>query len=68
MAYSFGYPSIASLTMLINLHLPIPTETTLPRAGFLVGQGGFFFIPTLAWTTAAAVASSLLLQRFAVIL
>lgn len=60
-AYSFGYPGIAFLTMLGNLHLPIPTEITLPLAGFLVGQGRFFFIPALAWTTAAAVVSSLLL-------
>jgi len=60
-AYSFGYPGIAFLTMLGNLHLPVPTEITLPLAGFLVGQGRFSFIPALAWTTAAAVASSLIL-------
>jgi membrane protein DedA with SNARE-associated domain len=60
-AYSFGYPGIVFLTMLGNLHLPVPTEITLPLAGFLVGQGRFSFIPALAWTTAAAVASSLIL-------
>lgn len=60
-AYSFGYPGIAFLTMLGNLHLPVPTEITLPLAGFLVGQGRFSFIPALAWTTAAGVASSLIL-------
>ncbi len=60
-AYSFGYVGIAFLVALGNMHLPIPTELTLPLAGFLVGQGRFSFIPVLAWTTAAAVGSSLLL-------
>lgn len=60
-AYSFGYVGIAALVALGNLHLPIPTELTLPLAGFLVGQGRLSFIPVLAWTTAAAVGTSLLL-------
>jgi membrane protein DedA with SNARE-associated domain len=60
-AYSFGYGGIAFLVALGNMHLPIPTEMTLPLAGFLVGQGYFSFIPMLAWTTAAAVGSSVLL-------
>jgi len=47
--------------MLGNLHLPVPTELTLPLAGFLVGQGRFSFFPALVWTTVAAVASSLVL-------
>ncbi len=57
-AYSFGYVGIAFLTALGNLHLPIPTEITLPLAGFLVGQGRFSFFPVLIWTTAAAVVAS----------
>ena len=60
-AYSFGYVGIAVLTGLGNLHLPIPTEITLPLAGFLVGQGRFSFFPVLIWTTAAAVIASLIL-------
>src|SRR5215210_7689084 len=60
-AYSFGYVGIAFLTALGNLHLPVPTELTLPLAGFLVAQGRFSFIPVLIWTTVAAVAASLVL-------
>jgi membrane protein DedA with SNARE-associated domain len=60
-AYSFGYVGIAILVALGNLHLPIPTELTLPLAGFLVGQGRLSFVPVLIWTTAAAVSTSLLL-------
>ncbi len=60
-AYSFGYVGIALLTGLGNLHLPIPTEITLPLAGFLVGQGRFSFFPVLIWTTAAAVVASVAL-------
>ena len=60
-AYSFGYVGMAFLTMLGNLHLPVPTEITLPLAGFLVGQGHFSFIPMLIWTTAAAVLAALIL-------
>ncbi len=60
-AYSFGYVGIAFLTGLGNLHLPIPTEITLPLAGFLVGQGRFSFFPVLIWTTAAAVIASVIL-------
>ena len=60
-AYSFGYVGIAFLTGLGNLHLPIPTEITLPLAGFLVGQGRFSFFPVLIWTTAAAVVASVVL-------
>jgi membrane protein DedA with SNARE-associated domain len=60
-AYSFGYVGIAFLTALGNLHLPIPTEITLPLAGFLVGQGRFSFFPVLIWTTTAAVVASVVL-------
>jgi membrane protein DedA with SNARE-associated domain len=60
-AYSFGYIGIAFLTGLGNLHLPIPTEITLPLAGFLVGQGRFSFFPVLIWTTASAVIASVIL-------
>ena len=61
LAYSFGYVGIAILVAMGNMHLPVPTEITLPLAGFLVGQGRFSFVPALAWTTAAAVGSSLIL-------
>src|SRR5919202_1098985 len=60
-AYSCGYVGIAVLTVLANRPLPIPTELTLPLAGFLVGQGRFSFFPLLVWTTVAGVVSSLIL-------
>ena len=60
-AYSFGYVGMAVLVALGNMHLPIPTEITLPLAGFLVGQGRFSFVPVLLWTTLAAVIASLIL-------
>ncbi len=60
-AYSFGYPGIAALVALGYLHLPIPTELTLPLAGFLVGQGRFSFVPVLAAAATGAVTSSLVL-------
>jgi membrane protein DedA with SNARE-associated domain len=60
-AYSLGYVGIAILTALGNLHLPIPTEITLPLAGFLVGQGRLSFVLVLIWTTVAAVGASLVL-------
>ena len=41
--------------------LPIPTELTLPLAGFLVGQGRLSFIPVLLTATAARVTTSLIL-------
>lgn len=59
--YSFGYVGIAFLVAMGNIHLPVPTEITLPLAGFLVGQGRLSFFPVLAWTTAAAVGSSVAL-------
>ncbi len=59
--YSFGYVGIAVLVAKGNKHLPIPTEITLPLAGFLVGQGRLSFLPVLVWTTAAAVGSSVAL-------
>ena len=59
-AHSFGYPGIAVLVALGYLHLPIPTELTLPLAGFLVEQGRFSFIPVLVWTTVASVAVSVI--------
>ena len=60
-AYSFGYAGIAALVALGYLHLPIPTELTLPLAGFLVGQGRFSFVPVLLVTTVASVAVSVIL-------
>lgn len=60
-AYSFGYVGIAVLVAMGNMHLPVPTELTLPLAGFLVSQGRFSFVLALAWTTGAAVGSSLIL-------
>src|SRR3954470_4373893 len=57
--YYFGYVGVFVLVTLGNLHLPVPTQLTLPLAGFLIGEGKFSFIPVMAASTAAAVAVSL---------
>ncbi len=59
--HSFGYVGVFVLIVLGDLRLPIPTELTLPLAGFLVGQGRLSFIPVLLTATAARVTTSLLL-------
>ncbi len=59
--YSFGYVGVFVLIVLGDLRLPIPTELTLPLAGFLVGQGRLSFIPVLLTATAARVTTSLIL-------
>jgi membrane protein DedA with SNARE-associated domain len=57
--YSSGYSGVFVLVTLGNLHLPVPTQLTLPLAGFLIGQGQFSFVPVMVWSSAAAVAVSL---------
>jgi membrane protein DedA with SNARE-associated domain len=59
--HSFGYVGVFLLIVLGDLRLPIPTELTLPLAGFLVGQGRLSFIPVLLTATAARVTTSLIL-------
>jgi membrane protein DedA with SNARE-associated domain len=59
--HSFGYVGVFVLIVLGDLRLPIPTELTLPLAGFLVGQGHLSFIPVLLTATAARVTTSLIL-------
>ena len=54
----FGYVGVFVLVALGNLHLPVPTQLTLPLAGFLIGQGRFSFFQVMAWATAAAVGVS----------
>ncbi len=56
--YSFGYIGVFILVAFGNLHLPVPTQITLPLAGFLIGQGQFTFVPVMASSTVAAVAVS----------
>lgn len=56
----FGYAGVFVLVALGNLHLPVPTQLTLPLAGFLIGQGRFSFASVMASSTAAAVAVSLI--------
>jgi len=56
----FGYVGVFVLVVLGNLHLPVPTQLTLPLAGFLVGQGQFSFVQVMIWSTAAAVTVSFL--------
>jgi membrane protein DedA with SNARE-associated domain len=58
--YSLGYPGVAALVVLSNLQVPLPSELVLPLSGHLVGQGRFSFVPLLIWTTAGAVAASLI--------
>src|SRR3712207_3693234 len=59
--HSFGYVGVFVLIVLGDLRLPIPTELTLPLAGFLVGQGRLSFIPVLLTATAARITTSLIL-------
>ena len=59
--YSFGYVGVFCMTALGNMNLMIPTQLTLPLAGFLVGQGRFSFIPVMVASTAGSVAASLAL-------
>ncbi len=55
----FGYVGIFVLVVLGNLHLPVPTQLTLPLAGFLVGQGRFTFLSVMVWSSVAAIGVSL---------
>jgi membrane protein DedA with SNARE-associated domain len=55
LVYTLGYLGLFIVVMLANLHVTIPSEMTLPLAGFLIGQGRFSFFPVLATSTAAAV-------------
>ena len=64
--HSFGYVGVFVLIVLGDLRLPIPTELTLPLAGFLVGQGRLSFIPVLLTATAARVTTSLILYTLGV--
>jgi membrane protein DedA with SNARE-associated domain len=57
--YSSGYIGVFVVVALANVHLPIPTELTLPLAGFLVGQGRFSFVLVLAASTAGGVVGAL---------
>jgi membrane protein DedA with SNARE-associated domain len=59
--YSFGYIGLFFLTALGNMNVLIPTQLTLPLAGFLVGQGRFLLVSVLTASTAGSVAASLLL-------
>lgn len=55
-----GYIGVFVLVLLGNLHLPVPTQLTLPLAGFLIEQGQFTFVSVMVSSTAAAVAVSLI--------
>jgi membrane protein DedA with SNARE-associated domain len=59
--YSFGYVGVFFLTVLGNMNLLIPTQLTLPLAGFLVGQGHFSLVLVLVASTAGSLAASLIL-------
>jgi membrane protein DedA with SNARE-associated domain len=56
--YAFGYVGVFVLTFLGNLHLPVPTQLTLPLSGYLVWEGRFSFAAVMVASTAAAVAVS----------
>jgi membrane protein DedA with SNARE-associated domain len=58
--YAFGYVGVFVLTFLGNLHLPVPTQITLPLSGYLIWEGRFSFTGVMVASTAAAVAVSLL--------
>lgn len=59
--YSFGYVGVFFLTALANMNLLIPTQLTLPLAGFLVGQGYFSLTLVLVASTAGSLSASLAL-------
>lgn len=40
---TIGYPAVFFLMMVESALIPIPSEITMPFAGFLVGQGKLFF-------------------------
>jgi membrane protein DedA with SNARE-associated domain len=56
--YAFGYVGVFVLTFLGNLHLPVPTQLTLPLSGYLVWEGRFSFTAVMVASTAAAVGVS----------
>ena len=57
--YSLGYFGVFVVVALANVHVPIPTEITLPLSGFLVGQGRFSAIPVLVISTAGGIVGAL---------
>ena len=59
--YSFGYVGVFFLMVLGNMNLLVPTQLTLPLAGFLVGQGYFSLILVLVASTAGSLAASVIL-------
>lgn len=61
MVYSLGYVGVFFLTALGNMNLLIPTQLTLPLAGFLVGQGRFSLVPVLIASTVGSLGGSLAL-------
>jgi len=56
---SFGYSGIFVLMLLESSSLPIPSEVILPFAGYLVSMGQLNFWITLALSTIAGIAGSL---------
>ena len=56
--YAFGYVGVFVLTFLGNLHLPVPTQLTLPLSGYLIWEGRFSFTAVMVASTAAAVSVS----------
>lgn len=57
--HSFGYLGVFVVVALANLHLPVPTEVSLPLSGFLVGQGRFSFVLVMVASTAGGLAIAL---------
>ena len=58
---SLGYAGVAALIALENVFPPIPSELILPLAGFLAGQGRFWFPAVVVAATIGSVAGALLL-------
>jgi membrane protein DedA with SNARE-associated domain len=57
--YSLGYAGIVVLMVLENVFPPIPSEVIMPLAGFMVSQGKFSLIGTIAAGTAGSVLGAL---------
>lgn len=56
---SGGYGALFVLTLLDSTVLPVPNETIMPFAGFLIGSGRFTFLGVLITSTLGGIVGSL---------
>lgn len=65
---SAGYPGIVAIIALENIFPPIPSEVVMPFAGFLVTQGRFAIVPTIAAGVAGSVLGAVILYAIGSVL